>query len=311
MRCFCLSRPKAKGPSPQPESPAPLATSHSPGKNSKSKPQTELVKEAGQPSPRSSAPLKRQVQWADADPPTPRSDAVSCTGLLGPTFLDRLALHVDRLPPMAAELAQLRTATQQMRTAEKALAAAATGSGRDIELARVQAARQALRTQAQRMQMVLQGHQKDIGHYTPNLAKVTHHSTCRADWKRLQRVLNSIDTVQAEALNLDTPTPTPRDAMVASRWHKLCGQRERVTTALRKVGHQASTGNWQAASQGLRVARQDLADLLDEAQQLAQSGDALLLDPHEFLGLNAMLKETPVRQGDLSRFQRYIDQRLA
>ncbi|WP_143435768.1 hypothetical protein [Hydrogenophaga sp. IBVHS2] len=288
-----------------------MATSHSPSKNPKSKPQAELVKEAGQPSPRSSAPLKRQPQWADADPPTPRSDAVSCTGLLDPTFLDRLALHVDRFPPMAAELTQLRTATHQMRTAEKALAAAATGSGRDNELAQVQAARLALRTQVRRMQMVLQGHQKEFGHYTPNLSKVTHHSSCRADWKRLQRVLNSIDNVQAEALNLDTPTPTPRDAMVASRWEKLCGQRERVTTALRKVGHHASTGNWQAASLGLRVARQDLADLLDVAQQLAQSGDALLLDPHEYLGLNAMLKETPVRQSDLTRFQRYIDQRLA
>lgn len=229
MRCFCLSRPKAKGPSPQPESPAPLATSHSPGQNPKSKPQAELVKEAGQPSPRSSAPLKRQVQWADADQPTPRSDAVSCTGLLSPTFLDRLALHVDRLPPMAAELAQLRTATQQMRTAEKALAAAATGSGGGIELAQVQAARQALRTQAQRMQMVLQGHQKDIGHYTPNLAKVTHHSTCRADWKRLQRVLNSIDAASAAdtaVKAVQVPTEAMPAPNAAERWLDLCARRK-------------------------------------------------------------------------------------
>lgn len=280
MRCFCIPRSTPKTRTGQ----------HTP------QPGSRLVSDARQQSSTQPDASGRRVRRVDTSQLAPPLGVRSCTGLLGQTFLARLETHAKRFEPMAIELSELRAATDQMRAAEKALA-------------NLPAARQALRTQVQRVQMVLQGHRHDIGSYTPNPLQVTHLSTCQADWKRLQRVLDSIDAISQENTSIEAPAPPTRAHETAARWRDLCTHREQLTHALRKVHAHADQAEWPTASQQLRQARHELAALLAEAQRLAQSGDALLLDPDEHTGLTAMLRETPQRQATLDRFQTYIDQR--
>lgn len=303
MRCFCISPPKPKTQTARPDATKPSATSPPTPRPSES-----LVNDVRRTSHHLQTSTVRQVRWADESQPTPRSGAVSCTGLLSSTFLDQLATHAGTFPLMATELAELRQVTQRVQAVEKALATASTPHTADIGQAELQSARQALRTQVQRVQMVLQGHRKDVGQYFPNLSKVTHAGTCRADWKRLQRVLKSIDAVPDEVMEVKPPALTTHEHKAAAHWRDLCTHRQQVTQSLRAAQLTAEQGNWAQASQQLHEARQEIQALLTEARALTRSGAAFLLDRDEYAGLSAFLRETPSRLARLERFQDFIDQ---
>lgn len=212
---------------------------------------------------------------------------------------------------MVSELTQLRAAAQDTRRAEKTLTTAATHPSRGIDpvqaRAEAQAARNALRNQVQRMQMVLQGHRADLDTYTPNIAQVTHESTCQADWKHLQRVLKSIDAVGAEDSTDPAPAASAWAQEAARCWHDLTARRQALSQALRSVHDRAEQGDWHKAGQLLRTIRPELRRLLADARHLAASGDALLLDPDAYNNLHTLLRDIPRRLDNLDRFQQLLD----
>lgn len=303
MRCFCISRPKPKTPIKQQGNTTPSPTSPP-----TPRPSTTLVAEVRRPGKQPAPPP--QVRWADQIQPAPHSNTRSCTGLLSSSFLERLEGHADTFPLMAAELSELRRTTQRVRAAEKALATTRTGHTADLGQAELRSARQALRTQVQRVQMVLQDRQTDIGQHDPDKAQVTHLGTCQADWKRLKRVLRSIDALDSEVVGCKASPLSMQEQQAEMRWHDLCSHRQQVTQALRTAGKSARQADWPTASEQLHAARQELRALLAEARALGQHGQAMLLHPDEYASLNAVLRETPERLERLDRFQRYVDRRL-
>lgn len=209
MHCFTTHRPGHKSHTTQPEPQRPNTLAERQPK----RPPEKLLAEARQQPGNSRAHPRHAPRHIPRHLPRlaglaaqPGERLSPGTGLLDAAFLDRLAgiaalSGVDS--PMAVELPRLKRAMEQLQQAEAL---------RANHPPTLEAARSHLTTQVRRMQMVLQGHKRDLDTYQPNLNQVSHRAQHQESWLRLNRVLKNLAAHQAlQAPSAPTPAKAPRE----------------------------------------------------------------------------------------------------